>query len=405
MSPAVTVAVEDTRGNTVTANTSTVTLTLSSGTFASGTSTATASTVNGVATFSTLAINTAGTYTVAASDGSLTAATSGSFTISAATSISINFNTGAASFTGNFKVYNNGGAEQRHLAWGAAFGVEDQPGPAAGGGVESSGSVSIDSTAVYTPSKVNLSDGKVHTISEYVTAVSGLGTGDKPLQIGWLAPTSTGFNAGFSFISARILGNNTVEFQYDNGGTAHFDRQHQADRDHQYRRLARPGLHGPGDGVRELQGDVFAGRLRPDRRRRRDDRPGGSSCTITGLTNLGTASAVSPGFRTQTPASFTGHVRYNNFTDPVSPSQAGTPVSLAGSFNQVGIVADGSTFSGGLDGGGAALSGNLLGTSHTWNDTAFTLGTWAATTSWRRPARRSTCPPGALPRCNSWPRP
>src|SRR5262249_28371585 len=42
----------------------------------------------------------------------------------------------------------------------------------------------------------------------------------EPLQIGFLAPASTGFNAGFSFLSARILGNNTVEFQSANGGTA-----------------------------------------------------------------------------------------------------------------------------------------------------------------------------------------
>ena len=74
-------AVEDTHGNTVPGNTSTVTLTLSSGTFASGTSTATASAVNGMATFSTLAINTAGSYTLAASDGSLTGTTFSSFAI------------------------------------------------------------------------------------------------------------------------------------------------------------------------------------------------------------------------------------------------------------------------------------------------------------------------------------
>ena len=63
--------VEDANGNTVTADTSTVTLTLSSGTFASGGNTATASAVNGVATFGNLVINTAGTYTLAASDGTL----------------------------------------------------------------------------------------------------------------------------------------------------------------------------------------------------------------------------------------------------------------------------------------------------------------------------------------------
>ncbi|HJZ58935.1 MAG TPA: hypothetical protein VKE74_28585, partial [Gemmataceae bacterium] len=97
------------------------------------------------------------------------------------------------------------------------------------------------------------------------------------------------------------------------------------------------------------------------------------SYSVTGLTTLGTASAVKPGFRTATPASFTGHVRFDNFADPVAPA-GGRQVSLAGSFNQVGIVSDGSTFTGGLDGHGTALSAKLLGTSRTWNGTQFTLG-------------------------------
>src|SRR5262249_38126763 len=145
---AVTVAVQDANGNTVTSDTSTVTLTLSSGTFAGGSNTVSATAVNGVATFSNLVINTAGSYTLAASDGSLTGATSNAFTISATTSISVDFNSGASSFTSNFKVYNNGGANNTSLAWGTNFGVQDQPGPAAGGGVQSSGGVAVDSTAV-----------------------------------------------------------------------------------------------------------------------------------------------------------------------------------------------------------------------------------------------------------------
>ena len=84
ISPAVTVKVEDAFGNVVTSNSSTVTLTLSSGTFASGSSTAAATASNGVATFSGLVIDTAGSYTLAASDGSLTGATSNSLTISPA---------------------------------------------------------------------------------------------------------------------------------------------------------------------------------------------------------------------------------------------------------------------------------------------------------------------------------
>ena len=51
-------------------------------------------------------------------------------------------------------------------------------------------------------------------------------------------------------------------------------------------------------------------------------------------------------------------------------------VNLASSYNRNGIVTDGSTFSGtgGLDGGGAALSANLLGTSQTWMGTTFAIG-------------------------------
>ena len=51
-------------------------------------------------------------------------------------------------------------------------------------------------------------------------------------------------------------------------------------------------------------------------------------------------------------------------------------MNLGSSFNLIGIVNDGSTFSstGGLDGGGAALSANLLGTSQTWNGTPFIIG-------------------------------
>src|SRR4029077_9236722 len=47
------------------------------------------------------------------------------------------------------------------------------------------------------------------------------------------------------------------------------------------------------------------------------------SYSVTGLTGLGTASAVSPGFRTALPASFTGHVRFDNFADPISRSPGG----------------------------------------------------------------------------------
>ncbi len=75
--------VEDALGNVVTTDTSTVTLTLSSGTFEGGSSTATVAASGGVATFGGLKIDAAGSYTLSATDGSLTpAGASNSFTIS-----------------------------------------------------------------------------------------------------------------------------------------------------------------------------------------------------------------------------------------------------------------------------------------------------------------------------------
>jgi hypothetical protein len=81
ITPAVTVDVEDPYGNVVTSDSSTVTLTLSSGTFEGGSATASATTSGGVATFSTLKIDTAGSYTLRATAGSLASASSGSFIV------------------------------------------------------------------------------------------------------------------------------------------------------------------------------------------------------------------------------------------------------------------------------------------------------------------------------------
>ena len=49
-------------------------------------------------------------------------------------------------------------------------------------------------------------------------------------------------------------------------------------------------------------------------------------------------------------------------------------VNLASSYNRVGLVTDGSTFAGGLDGYGDALTANFLGTSLTWSGAPFTIG-------------------------------
>ena len=82
-SPSIVVDVEDPFGNIVLTDSSTVTLSIASGPGSlSGTVIATAS--SGVATFSNVILDTAGTYTLAATDGALTSATSTSFTVSAA---------------------------------------------------------------------------------------------------------------------------------------------------------------------------------------------------------------------------------------------------------------------------------------------------------------------------------
>ena len=79
LNPAVQVAVQDAYGNTISTDDSVVTLTLTGGSFAGGSNTVMATAVNGVATFNNLMINTAGSYTLAASDGALAGATSNSF--------------------------------------------------------------------------------------------------------------------------------------------------------------------------------------------------------------------------------------------------------------------------------------------------------------------------------------
>src|SRR5207248_11372450 len=92
IAPAVTVKVEDKFNNVVTTDGSTVILTLSSGTFEGGSTTATATASSGVATFSSLKIDTAGTYSLSATDGTLTASgASNSFTISAAAASKVGF--------------------------------------------------------------------------------------------------------------------------------------------------------------------------------------------------------------------------------------------------------------------------------------------------------------------------
>jgi len=86
ITPAVTVKVEDAFNNVLGTDGSTVTLTLSSGTFEGGSTTAATAASSGVATFSNLKIDVPGSYTLSATDGTLTpTGASNSFTISPAT--------------------------------------------------------------------------------------------------------------------------------------------------------------------------------------------------------------------------------------------------------------------------------------------------------------------------------
>jgi len=84
------VSVEDTYGNTVSSgsgSSDTVQLTLSSGDFSTGSPTASVTASSGLADFSALQVNTAGSYTLTAADttdGTISGATSSSFTVSAA---------------------------------------------------------------------------------------------------------------------------------------------------------------------------------------------------------------------------------------------------------------------------------------------------------------------------------
>jgi len=86
------VTVQDQYGNTVTTDTSSVTITVTGGAVPVTCTANPKAAVNGVATFSGCAITTAGTYTLTATDGSLTSAVSGSFTISAAAANKLSFN-------------------------------------------------------------------------------------------------------------------------------------------------------------------------------------------------------------------------------------------------------------------------------------------------------------------------
>jgi hypothetical protein len=94
LSPAITVSVDDQFGNLVTSDTSTITLSVASGPggFAPG-STVVLPASGGIATFNNVVFDTAGTYALNATDGTLIGATSGSVVISAAAASQLVFQT------------------------------------------------------------------------------------------------------------------------------------------------------------------------------------------------------------------------------------------------------------------------------------------------------------------------
>jgi MYXO-CTERM domain-containing protein len=252
----------------------------------------------------------------------------------------VNFNGGATDFTNNFS-QNHDGTVTTDLKFGAASGVKDQPGPAAGGGVFITGGVAIDTSAIYTPTLWTLPDGLPHTVSTFVTVTSGLASGDKQLQMGFINGTSSSFNgenppnASFpnlqptGFITARFLGNNNVELQTKNigAGTASAGN------------LASTGLN-VGDWVKltltVTETDTTAGTFNwaytledfgPDGLTPPATPANSNSGTVTvaGLANQN----LYAGFRTATPATFTGTINFDNFQTVGNGVAAPEPAGLA----------------------------------------------------------------------------
>ncbi len=97
-----------------------------------------------------------------------------------------------------------------------------------------------------------------------------------------------------------------------------------------------------------------------------------TSYTNTGLTNGLTyyykVAAVGSGGPSSDSARVSGSP-----TGP-TPIPGATSVNLASYYNRAGIYTDGTTFSGGLDGSGSALSATLLGPAAVWNNIVFGYG-------------------------------
>lgn len=236
----------------------------------------------------------------------------------------VDFNGGATDYTDNFAENHNGAATSA-FTWDAMAGVQDQPGPANGGGLIASGP-SLESTAVYQPSTFDLTNGQQWTISEYVVDTAGLGSGDKQLQLGFINGNNNSFNgelATTGFLTARLLGNNHVELQYKDTAAGNTGT-------HSVGNKALASSVQAGDWLKltlsVLETDTSAGKFNYSFSM--DDygptgvgsavnvlAPQSGMVTVSGLAGM----PLDAGFRVATPATFQGNINYDNFSVSSSP--------------------------------------------------------------------------------------
>jgi hypothetical protein len=101
-----------------------------------------------------------------------------------------------------------------------------------------------------------------------------------------------------------------------------------------------------------------------------------ASTTNTTWMTVSTLSNLLPGTYTATLTGTLGPLTHSEtLTFNIAPPIPGaTPVNLASYYNRAGTYIDGRTFSGGLDGGGASFSANLIGSTLCWHALVFNLG-------------------------------
>jgi len=104
--------------------------------------------------------------------------------------------------------------------------------------------------------------------------------------------------------------------------------------------------------------------------------PTSISATGTSTLTVTTSTATPLGADTFTVTGTSGSLTHtvNGSLTVNSASSSGVQVSLSSIYNRTGIVTDGTSFVGGLDGDGNAYSANLLGTTQTYNNLSFIIG-------------------------------